>query len=226
MIDIKVKYIADSLKGVERDSNKDGYFVTKVANGYFFVVLDGVSSSNEAKQGVNMVIRFIKKNAENHVHNDLFDVKSLIMEANKSLLNSSYVHPYTTFCAAYIYGTAMQNVELYNVGDSRVYAVSSQYVDALTEDDSLGDGSNVITKCLGMDDLSFEDVHHQSFYGFTDDLLLCTDGFYSVMSTYLADFFKTFTFKNIDRIKNKTRLLIDGKNRDDATYVLVRVGDV
>lgn len=220
MLDMKVKYIADSFKGIERGSNKDGFFVTKVAEGYFFVVLDGVSSSNEAKQGVNMVVRFIKKNAEDYVSRDSFDVKSLVLDANRVLLKSSYERPYTTFCAAYIYGSNLHNAELYNVGDSRIYAVSSQYVEPLSEDDSLGEGSNVITKCLGMEDLDFDDIHQRSFDGMPDDLLLCTDGFYSVMSDFFADFFKTFRFKNTDRIKNKIKLLLSGKNSDDATYVL------
>lgn len=226
MMDMKVKYIADSFKGLERRSNKDGYFVTKVADGYFFVVLDGVSSSNEAKQGVNMVVRFIKKNAENYVCNNSFDVKSLVLDANRALLKSSYARPYTTFCAAYICGNRYRNAELYNVGDSRIYAVSSQYVEPLSEDDSLGEGSNVITKCLGMDKLALSDIHQRSLEYFSDDLLLCTDGFYSVMSNLFADFFKTFSFKNTDRIKNKIELLLSGKNSDDATYIFVRVTDV
>ena len=218
----KIQYIADSFKGSKRSSNKDGFICVKLDDFFLFVVFDGVSSSNEAKQGVNMAIRFIKKNAGSYVAGAFFDIKKMFVDINNRLLESAYQKPYTTFCAAQIPLDSEKKVKIFGLGDSRVYAVSSQYIEQLSIDDILGKGSHIITKCLGAEEIFSDDIHEIIVEKKEDSFLLCTDGFYSVMNEFFADFFVTFNFKKTVRINKKIEQLLSGKNSDDATYIFVR----
>jgi serine/threonine protein phosphatase PrpC len=72
-----------------------------------------------------------------------------------------------------------------------------------------------------MDDLAPEDFRMQSINK-NNDLLLCTDGFYTLMEGQEQLYFRLFQMRDLQTVKKRLLSSQLGKNSDDATYILIR----
>jgi serine/threonine protein phosphatase PrpC len=216
-----VKYIGNSLKGTQRDSNKDrcGFFISEDGTECLAFVLDGVSSEVNAIRGVTMAYNFLKKQFYN-CYLSRFSLSDLLFDTNNKLIQSKYSNPYTTICSIYIDLHKERIIHTASLGDTRCYVVTPQSIKNVTRDHSLG--GNIITHCLGMEWLDKSNIFYEPIDGKT--LIICSDGFYNVMEKDLTAFHRVF----INRNTKKTLIdkLVSGKNIDDASYVLIRIDDV
>ncbi len=122
--------------------------------------------------------------------------------------------------SALFFSKINETAKYINIGDTRIYVFTNQFLEQITIDDSLIGLENIITKCLG-NDLAIEDFQPKNIekhYNY----LLCTDGFYKIMEEELKDYFNTLNFKNLTNIKKKITYLQRRKNRDDSSYILIK----
>ena len=223
----KLKYVCDSIQGMTRTKNKDGVVSIYGKNYHIFGVLDGVSSAYGAYKAVRTSIEFLGRNHSNYSTKTSFDLSGMIADLNQLLTSSNISEPYLTCSLVYIPKQYSQNIKYINIGDSRIYSISKQYIFKLTTDDSDPIIKNLLTKYLGSVNL---DVNDCIEIGLPDDeeshrLLVCTDGFYSVMERSqkkLKEIHRVSNLKNSYYIKKGMRNMIVGSNNDDATYLIVR----
>ncbi|MDH4199047.1 MAG: protein phosphatase 2C domain-containing protein [Spirochaetia bacterium] len=217
-----IQYISGSWQGLQRDSNKDGYEIIDAENYYIFLVFDGVSSSQNAQMGVATLIRFCEENHQIYFKNNIFDLKHMMEDMNICLLRSGLEFAETTCCAAYVPKNSAQKITISHLGDSRIYALGER-IKRCTRDDNHPKAPHLLTKYFGIRKISESDFYETSFNAKASRLLMCTDGFYFVMEDNVDYFQNVFKSPSLDKAKLKIQQAIEGRNYDDATYILVQM---
>lgn len=211
-------YIKSSIKGIKRDDNQDDLLVINTDSYQLYVVFDGVGSALNAKQAVEEAKLFVRSNHKKYLQLSSFLVAEMMFDANKYLLSLNVPEPYTTYCLLLI-SEKDNKVIISNLGDSRIYGITKQFLEILTKDDNIEANSNVITQCLGMN-LNLADFRsyeiEKNYYRY----LLCTDGFYNLMNKNKIEFFNTLNGLNFHKIKEKLDKKVKGFNFDDSTYII------
>lgn len=215
----KWQYISDSIQGTERKENKDRIFVVEDDKKIIAFLFDGISSAEEANKGIDLAIDSIK---ENYQKIDLinYSLPDLIFDINQKITTSNLTSPFSTYSVAYIQKSE-KIVHFSNLGDTRVYEITPQYIKQLSQDDNLIHNRNVVTKYLGMLQLDKSQIRIFSINTDNKRFLLCSDGFYTFIEGNLSEFYRIFNFKKSLSIKKAIDREIKGKNLDDASYILI-----
>jgi len=219
---IRISY--DSYKGTKRNLNKDGVLIVYSETYTIIGVLDGVSSSPSSLKAVKKAISFINKNHSLYYKDNDIDLATLIFDTHNMLVSSNISEPYTTCSLLYIPVNANDSIKYSNIGDSRIYAVTEQFIDQLTDDDSDKYHKNILLKYLGKCDLKLNDFKVEVYDGTARRFLICTDGFYNLFENNkaLLEVHNALNIKHSFYIKHNINKIIIGHNTDDASYALVR----
>lgn len=209
-----------SLKGVNKNQNEDNY-LTIEGHGYnLYAIFDGVGSAENSLKATELAKAFITD--KHHLYlGQQTRLNELMNACNQYILATNTAEPYTTYCAAVTQSDETKRIVLSSLGDSRIYLVSKQFIEQMTTDDKL-EYANIVTKCLGMSNLNKEDFRQNTIQITDENLLLCTDGFYQFLEEDRMRFFHILNKKNINSIKEELVSLVADKNKDDATFVLIR----
>ena len=218
----KIKYIYDSIKWIQRKINKDDIFIFNNNDIYLFILFDWVSSSINAKKGINFIKKFIWKNINKYIINKQMNLKKLIFDSNNALLKNNIEDSFST-CSAFSYTIGSDKYNIINIGDSRVYWIFTNFKEQFTEDDNEDFNSNIITKALGMN-LVFENIKEiklETSKINNCNILICSDWFYNIFEKQKLLFHKTLHFKKLWNIKNRLKKEIYKKNLDDSSYIYI-----
>jgi len=213
-----MKYIYNSIKGLKRDRNQDRILILDEPNFLLFAVFDGVSSNQHSYLYIEKIKRYIEENFSRYLNETCFSLDKLFYDGaiygqEKGCDGAS------TLTVLYI--SKQEKIAKYiNIGDSRLYIFSNTFLEKVTVDDSY-QNKNIFTKYLGAENINLRDFE-TSHLDFDNNFLICSDGFYSVMHSYLKDFFTTINFKNMGNIGKKLEILQANKNIDDSTYILIK----
>jgi len=221
----QLEFISDSFQGDSRKTNKDGILLISDENHYILGVLDGVSSAAGAKKAVSYAIKYLTKNHNSFLKEGTFDLAGMLEELNRVLSSTRIEDPFSTCSLAYIPRDSSQKIRIMSLGDSRVYSVSKQYLLQLTVDHKDSIRTNLLTKYLGAKDLTLKDFAEIEYSENEQSLLICTDGFYSVMESSpenLSGFHRVLNLKAIHFIQKGIGKVIHGFNKDDASYIFIR----
>ena len=205
---------------MQRDENKDGYHVLVAKDYSLFFIFDGVSSSKNAKLGVNTLIEFCDKSHEMYYQNREFHLSHLIEDMNICLLKGKSEDMHTTCCILFLPHDENLPVKFTHLGDSRIYGIR-QNLNQYTEDHNDPVLRNMLTKCLGLKRLVTEDFYEKKMDDLSEKIFLCTDGFYNVMESDPGLFLKLFKSADMKTIHEQIKNAIFLKNSDDATYILI-----
>ena len=143
----------------------------------------------------------------------------VLYEINKKLIQSGLQGMSTL--SLLFFNKIRNNVEFLNIGDSRIYIFTNQYLEKITEDDALLGRNNIITKYLGLEALTLDDFQLEKTSK-DCNYLLCTDGFYTLMENELKEYFKTLNFRKLQNVKKKLLSLQKGNNSDDSSYIIIK----
>jgi serine/threonine protein phosphatase PrpC len=219
-------YIADSVQGLTHAENQDGFLAIVEKEYILFFVFDGVSRSQHPKQGIELAIEFITDGHSRFYRKDAFDMQGLMYMVQKHILQSKYENALTTYCAVTLLKKDMKVVSVSNLGDSRVYLFDNHSgFRPVSDDDTLFPGSNILTRCLGMEGLDRNDFREEKISRTGRNLLLCSDGFYHLFSDDTLKLKEIFKDTDISNLKNLIKQKIEGNNFDDATYLYAVLKD-
>jgi len=225
----QLSFISDSLQGNGRKTNKDGILLISDENYYILGVLDGVSTAKGARKAVHYAIRYLTKKHNRFLKESTFDLAGMLYELNRALSSTGIEDPFSTCSLAYIPRESSQKIKILSLGDSRVYSVSKQYLLQLTVDHKDSIRNNILTKYLGAKDLTLKDFAEIEYSENEQSLLICTDGFYSVIESdpeNLAELHRVLNLQAIHFIQKGIGKVIHGFNKDDASYIFIRWGNV
>ncbi len=224
-----IDILSDTHKGINRKINKDGIIIINNADFIILGVLDGVSSSPDSDKAVKNVINFIETNYTRYYEKHSFNLTRLIFDVNTVLISSDLNQPYTTCSIVYIPSNIENKIKYLNIGDSRIYAVSNQFIEKLTKDDKDNHHNNIITKYLGSNTLEENDFKEYDYRGDAMKFLICTDGFYNLFENnidLLIELHKKLNIKPSFYINYNLNKMLNNKNTDDATYIFARLSHV
>jgi serine/threonine protein phosphatase PrpC len=214
--------VFDSFIGTTHRRNEDKVFVLPSKDYTILGVFDGVGSAKNNSLATKLASQFIKKRHSRFYREGLFMLEEMVLNLNKEILE----HPEAesaalSTCAICVYFEHTNILVFLTLGDTRIYALGKHYVTKLTEDDVVFPGSNMVTRCLGID-LDEQEISQVVISNFKDDILICSDGFYKIFEETRVRFFNAFLKKRNATIKNNLQDLVANKNTDDASYVLFK----
>lgn len=217
LYDMTLTFLYNSKKGIKRDKNQDSLFIYDNENYIIFIVFDGVSSYENSYKLINAYKKSLKNELRNistkeYLSNALFKAHEAVLKLKiegKSTLSALVIDKKTN------------NIQFVNIGDSRIYLFTKQYIHQITNDDLLAGSSNIVTRCLGMSELSIGDFELTRIEN-GNNFLICTDGFYNLMEDSIKDFFTALNFTKSQNIKRKMSVLQRRRNIDDSTYIVIK----
>jgi serine/threonine protein phosphatase PrpC len=214
-----LKYVSNSKKGLKRDRNQDKILIVDKDQYYLFFVFDGVSSLSTSHIFISQYTKKLKSKLDDlsPTGNNLGQV---LFETHSQVLSDGGNSGMSTLSALF-YNKVLNKAQYVNIGDSRIYQFTNQFIEKITDDDSLSERSNILTKCLGLADLSLDDFMPKDIVS-EYNYLICTDGFYKLMLDNLKVYFEAYNFKNFRNIEKKLSLLQRRKNNDDSSYILIK----
>lgn len=220
----KIKTEQNSFKGPQHQKNEDKVLTFRNKKYILSVIFDGVSSAKRALEGIDVAEKFIAANHHSYFVNNEYKLSELMHHTNEEILRYYQSDACSTYCAIFISEEGL--IKISSLGDSRIYGISKQYITQYTQDDKVPGYNNVLSKCLGMSNLSREDFWDKEISVKEYRVLLCTDGFYSFLEEDKKDFHKILNFKKLSNLKKGLAKKIKNKNVDDATFLIIDIYDV
>jgi serine/threonine protein phosphatase PrpC len=217
---IQHNHIYQSLKGILKKDNEDNYLAIENERYNIYAIFDGVGSALNGKKATDIAKEYIQTYHAGYF-NQYARLDRLMYDCNKYIINTQTPEPFTTYCIIAILKNTPQEAIYSYMGDSRIYLISKQFIEQITTDDKMH-FANVVTKCLGMNILADYDFHQKSINITGENLLLCTDGFYHFLEANRMKFFEIFNKKNFNSIKEEIMSILVDRNKDDATFLLIR----
>jgi len=219
----KRKHTVESIKGLGKRENQDNYLIIEETDYSLYFVFDGVGSALNSKKATELSKKYVSKNYHTYFSNGHFNFPELMYQTNKFLLDQSIPEVKTTYCSVCLSNIFPDKVQYSSLGDSRVYIINPQYLTQITEDDRYLSHQNIITKYLGMEDLEKVDYcTKECSISEKEQILLCSDGFYTLMEKEKIPYFETFYMQHLNSIKKKLHDLVKESNIDDSTYILIK----
>lgn len=213
-----MKYLSSSIKGITRSKNQDKIFIYDNERFYLFGVFDGVSSISTSHIFIDIFTAKLRSRLA-HLSVNGANLADLLFQTHNEAMEQGSDGMSTI--SLLFYSKTENEASIVNIGDSRIYVFNNQFIEKVTLDDNLPDRSNILTRCLGVDELEIDDFKP---FNIRRDLnfLICTDGFYKLMTDNLKEYFKTYNFKNLHNISKKLSTLQRKKNLDDSSYILIK----
>jgi len=220
----ELNIICDSLQGLQRKENCDGFTVIEDRDYSLILLFDGVSSYENSPVGIKKIIKGMKENHRSYFHDSGYFLKEALGDMHDILRVSDMDGMFTTVCALYLPRDIKKPAKFSHLGDSRIYSYVSGNLTLETEDHNVSELPHVLTKCLGLETLKVLDFYEKEIEaGSKEGFLLCTDGFYPVFQNSMVDYIKTAFFEQGTFVKKIIRNNLEFKNFDDATYVIVTI---
>lgn len=188
--------------GMRRKANEDNFLCTQKLNRCILAVSDGMGGHNAGAVASKVVISAIDDYAKKH---DMFEntakmIKNAISYANEIVFLQACSHKERAGMGATVVMAVVsgRKAVIGNLGDSRAYIVSHDYITQITDDHSYVNElvksglitkeealthpkKNEIMKAVGIGNEVFPDIFEASFK--TDEmLLLCSDGLTNMVS--------------------------------------------
>jgi len=214
---MKFKYVYNSKKGIKRDRNQDSLFILDREDYIIFIVFDGISSYKYSYKFISAYKKVLRDEIRKDFTNE--NLSNALYKAHETALKLKIDGKSTM--SALVIDKKTNNKQFVSIGDSRIYLFTKQYIHQITNDDSLAGSSHIVTRCLGMSELSKSDFELTSIEK-GSNFLICTDGFYSIMEENIKDFFMSLNYSKSQNIKRKLSLVQRRKNIDDSTYIIVK----
>lgn len=182
---IPCEYITDI--GILREINEDSCQALSIGEYFCMIIADGIGGLEFGEEASRTAVDFAtsllqEQNSSNEplteesFLNNLFN--RINAEVYKTGLNlGATVGIGTTLTLAILKGNSLT---IAHVGDSRAYMVHGSSLIQLTQDNTIGDNSHILSKSLGENNFIKPDIYRYNImYG--DLVLLCTDGLHSVL---------------------------------------------
>ena len=214
---MELKYLYNSKKGIERDRNQDSLIILNGENYILFIVFDGISSYKYSYKFINAYKKLLRDEIRKDFTKE--NLSNALYKSHEMALKLKIDGKSTM--SALVLDKKTNNKQFVSIGDSRIYLFTKQYIQQITNDDSLAGSSHIVTRCLGMSELSIKDFELINIEK-GSNFLICTDGFYSLMEENIKDFFMSLNYSMSQNIKKKLSLLQRRKNIDDSTYIIVK----
>jgi len=241
---------AYSAKGI-REQNEDSYFLGTIAGGakdtdestftaegdgpFFFAAADGMGGHDAGDIASTFVVTKLKQSASYQTA----QVDDAIIEVTLKRIHSELLAEArsrgTPKMGSTISGIVLQkgNSGFFNAGDSRVYRLRHNYLQQISDDDSLsrfvpGAAKNVITNAIGAGQENMKVASRfSSGFAVTDDVfLMCSDGVHSAVSDNDLALILGLNDSPQDIARIIVERAIKNNSDDNCTAVVVKFSEV
>jgi serine/threonine protein phosphatase PrpC len=214
-----LKYIYNTKKGHNRKNNQDHILIFEKDEFYLFVLFDGVGSYTNNNRFIKEYKKKLREESKK-VSEEYCNLENLFYSVHNYLLTLG--HNGKSTLSALCINKNINKAKFINIGDSRIYIYTNQFIEQVTTDDTYLSQKKVLSKFLGSKELKLSDFKEQNLNNYEYNFLICSDGFYELMERNLKEYFRTLNFKKTNNIKNKLSILQRNANSDDSSYIIIK----
>ncbi|WP_138159226.1 Stp1/IreP family PP2C-type Ser/Thr phosphatase [Peptoniphilus catoniae] len=235
-----LNFIALTDKGLVRGNNEDSYGVDKEKR--FFLLADGMGGHKAGEIASRIAVETLTEDLQNSVITTEDDLIEILIKSvkranekifNLSVENNEYRGMGTTLSLIYVFD---EYIYYLNIGDSRIYEISSEEIKKLTRDDSfvnylieIGEineeeakthpKKNVLTKALGTSENLEVHVEKEKIDK-NHKYLVCSDGL-----TNMVEEKEIFEVTNQANMEKSAKVLLnkalENGGIDNITLILI-----
>jgi serine/threonine protein phosphatase PrpC len=212
--------IHHTLKGIRKKENGDNYLIIEKETYLLLAIFEGVDRAINSHRANLLAMTFIELHHDEFLAEEI-KLNQLMYECNRYILDRNIPQSYTGFSVVFIPNDPIKTTYFSCMGSPRIYAVMNEGIRDITKKVITG-SMDIIPGYLGASTLTENDFKQYPVKLVTSTLVLCTRGFYSVLEKSPAQFCHILNKKNMKNITDDLLNAITNKNRNDATYILVR----
>jgi hypothetical protein len=217
MISSGHSYIHHTLKGTRKKENGDNYLIIEKETYLLLAIFEGVDGAINSHKANLLAMTFIESHHDDFLSKEV-RLDRLMHECNRYILDRNVPQSYTGYSVVLIANDPLKTTYFSGMGNPRIYAVMNQNIKDITKKTLV----NSIPRYLGANTLTADDFKQDQAKLATNTLLLCTSGFYSVLEKSPSQFCDILNKKSMKTIKDDLLVAIENKNKDDATYILIK----
>ena len=205
----------------------DFYDIRQFDNLTIAIVCDGVGSAQEGALAAKKVTQHLMTNFKNIPKAwSIEKALNTFITSINSILYAQSIQDYerpelvTTLTIVVIKGNRIYGA---NVGDSRIYISRNATLKQLSHDHSMDEPGyeNVLTNAIGIDE-EVEIFYFENNIEKNDEILLCSDGLYSLMS---EDMLMKSMKQGASALVKKASRLMEDNLPDDTTAVVISINE-
>jgi serine/threonine protein phosphatase PrpC len=227
MLSTNIKYSGFSLAKGKELTGDDFYDVKNIGNLTVAIVCDGVGSASEGAEAAKRVTSYLLNNfkirpkswsIEKSILTFIQSINSILYQ--ESMVNYERPELVTTLTIVVLEGNRLYGA---NVGDSRIYLLRDKKLTQLSKDHSMDESGyeNVLTQAIGITN-EVEPYYFENTIQKDDQILLCSDGLYSIMSENRLE---TGIPYGASSLVKKASKLMEDNLPDDTTAVVLNILD-
>jgi len=225
MANVNIKTSGFSLAKGKELRGDDFYDIKTIGNLSVAIVCDGVGSADEGAEAAKRVTTYLINNFKIRPKSWSIEksIKSFVKSINfilyqESILNYERAELVTTLSIVVIEGNRLYGA---NVGDSRVYLHRNKTINQLSHDHSMDEEGyeNVLTQAIGIQE-NVDPYYFENIIQKNDNILLCSDGLYNIMSEKLLASGISFGASSLVK---KASSMTEDNLPDDTTAVVVKI---
>lgn len=217
MISSGHSYIHHTLKGTRKKENGDNYLIIEKETYLLLAIFEGVDGAINSNKANLLAMTFIELHHDDFLSKEI-RLDRLMYECNRYILDRNVPQSYTGYSIVLVANDPLKATYFSCMGNPRIYAVMDQNIKDITKRTV----ANSIPGYLGANTLTENDFQQDRVMLPTNTLLLCTNGFYSVLEKSPSQFCDILNKKNMKTIKDDLLTATGNKNKDDATYILIK----
>jgi serine/threonine protein phosphatase PrpC len=220
MISSGHSYIHHTLKGTKKKENGDDYLIIEKETYLLLAIFEGVGGAINSHKANLLAMTFIELHHDDFLAEEI-RLDRLMYECNRYILDRNVPQSYTGYSIALIANDLLKTIYFSCMGSPRIYAMINRNIKDITKKAVTG-AKDIIPGYLGVSTLTGDDFKQHQLKLATNTLLLCTNGFYSVLEKSPSQFCDILDKKNTKTIKDDLLAATWNKNIEDATYILVK----
>jgi len=225
MIKSNIKTSGFTLAKQKELTGDDFYDIRTIGNLSVAIVCDGVGSADYGAQAAKRTTQYLMNNFKIRPKSWSIEksIKTFIKSINAILYQESQINYERSELITTLALVVIEGHRLYgaNVGDSRVYIHRDRSLNQISVDHAMDEVGyeNVLTQAIGID--KDVEVHYfENTIQEKDEILLCSDGLYNIMSKEKLE--ENISLGASVLVKKASSLMQD-KLPDDTTAVVVEI---
>jgi len=210
----KLKYIGDVLKGKESKETKDKIEVVEGKKYSLYFLFDGEKNDKNANRAIAAASKFIKNNYSYYQNESLIDLKTLIVDANRKVLELKLKETGVGLTALCVPRKEEDRAFFACVGKLAVYSLSYNQLKRINNKN--------VEKILGRKDLKKNDVIIMDIKNVKSPMFICNNGFMEILLNKRKDVVKILNQKDMLSTRASMIRIMKARNFSDLAYLFVR----
>lgn len=210
----KINHFGDVLRKREAKETKDKIEIIEGKKYSLYFLYDGVEGEINSNRAISAASKFIKNSFSYYQEKNKVNLKSLLFDANKKIIELNISNAHTGVLALYVPKNESDKSIFVIVGSPALY--TSSYNQLVRINNKKAD------KLLGHNRIKKDDFQEIVINNEKAPIFLCSDGFINLLAQKRKDIVKILNQKDAGSSRASMMRIMKARNFDDLAYLYIR----